>query len=74
MEMINRFHGTENLDRFISALRQQTIIHDNENLAIELAEQAEILQFEPEAELIVQGGADNDLYFILVLSQVYLDS
>ena len=65
MEMINRFRGTENLDRFISALRQQTIIHDNENLAIELAEQAEILQFEPEAELIVQGGADNDLYFIL---------
>ena len=65
MEMINRFHGTENLDRFISALRQQTIIHDNENLAIELAEQAEILQFEPEAELIVQGGADNDIYFIL---------
>ena len=65
MEMISRFRGTENRDRLISAIRQQTIIHNNENLSVELADQAEILQFEPEAELIVQGGADNDIYFIL---------
>lgn len=65
MEMISRFRGAENRDRLISALRQQTIIHDNENLAIELAEQAEILQCEPEEYLITQGGADNDIYFIL---------
>ena len=65
MEMISRFRGTENRDRLISAIRQQTIIHDNENLSVELVDQAEILQFEPEAELIVQGGADNDIYFIL---------
>ena len=63
--MINRFHGIENRDRLISVLRQQTIIHDNENLSIELADQAEILQFAPKEELIVQGGADNDIYFIL---------
>ena len=65
MEMISRFSGTENRARLISALRQQTIIHDNENLSIELAEQAEILQCESEEELIVQGAADNDIYFIL---------
>ena len=65
MEMISRFSGTENSARLISALRQQTIIHDNENLSIELAEQAEILQCESEEELIVQGAADNDIYFIL---------
>ena len=65
MEIISRFCGTENLNRLISVLRQQIIIHDNENLSVELAEQAEILQFEPETELIVQGGADNDIYFIL---------
>ena len=65
MEMINRFHGIENRDRLISTIRQQTIIHDNENLSIELANQAEILQFEPEEDLITQGGADNDIYFIL---------
>ena len=65
MEMINRFCGPENRDRLISALRQQTIIHDNENLSIELAKRAEILQFEDKEALIVQGEADNDLYFIL---------
>ena len=65
MEMISRFSGTENRDRLISALRQQTIIHDNENLSIELAEQVEILQCESGEELIVQGAADNDIYFIL---------
>ena len=66
MEMINRFRGTEGRDRLISAIRQQTIIHDNANLSIELAEQAEILQCAPEEALIVQGEADNDIYFILV--------
>ena len=65
MEMISRFRGTENRDRLTSALRQQTIIHDNENLSIKLADQAEVLQFEPEEYLITQGGADNDIYFIL---------
>ena len=65
MEMISRFRGEAGRGRLISALRQQTLIHDNENLSIELADQAEILQFEPEEELIVQGEADNDIYFIL---------
>ena len=65
MEMISRFRGTDNRNRLISSLRQQTIVHDNETLSIELANQSEILQFEPEEELIVQGNADNDIYFIL---------
>ena len=66
MEMINRFRGAEGRDRLISAIRHQTIIHDNENLSIELADHAEILQFEPKEDLITQGGVDNDIYFILV--------
>ena len=65
IEMISRFQETEGRDRLISALRQQTIIHDNKNLSIALADQAEILQFEPEDELITQDGVDNDIYFIL---------
>lgn len=65
MEMINRFDGIENRNQLISALCQQTIIHDNKDLATELADQAETLQFEPEAKLITQDGADNDIYFIL---------
>ena len=63
--MINRFRDAEGHKRLTSALRQQTIIHDNENLSIKLANQAEVLQFEPEEYLITQGGADNDIYFIL---------
>ena len=65
MEMINRFRGAEGRNRLISALRQQTIIYDNEKLSIELADQAELLQVEPEDKLIVQGKADDDIYFIL---------
>lgn len=65
MEMISRFRGEAGRIRLIAALRQQTILHDNENLSIELARQVEILQFEPEEELIAQGGTDDDLYFIL---------
>ena len=63
--MINRFCGQEGRDRLISALRKQIIIHDNETLAMELADQVELLQFEPEEELIVQDNADNEIYFIL---------
>ena len=63
--MISRFCGKEGRDRLISALRKQIIIHDNETLSIELADQAELLQFEPEDELIIQGNVDNEIYFIL---------
>ena len=65
MEMINRFRETENRDRLIWALRQQTILHDNENLSNEIADQAKLLQFESGEELIIQDDADNDIYFIL---------
>ena len=65
MEMINRFRGTDNRNRLISALRQQTILHDNETLSTELADWIELFQLEPKDMLIVQDEADNDLYFIL---------
>ena len=63
--MINRFRGQEGRDRLISALRKQIIIHDNETLSIELADQAELLQLELEDELIVQDNVDDEIYFIL---------
>ena len=65
MEMISRFRGEAGRPRLIWALRKQPILHDNETLSNELADQAEILQFEPEGELIAQDGTDDDLYFIL---------
>ena len=63
--MISRFRGKGGHDRLVSALRKQIIIHDNETLSIELADQAELLQLELEDELIVQDSVDDDIYFIL---------
>lgn len=65
MEMINRFRGEAGRHRLIWALRKQLILHDNETLSNELADQAELLQFETGEELIIQNDADNDIYFIL---------
>ena len=63
--MINRFRGEASRNRLIWALRKQSILHDNETLSNELADQAELLQFESGEELIIQDGADNDIYFII---------
>lgn len=65
MEMINRFRGEAGRNRLIWALRKQAILHDDETLSNELADQAELLQFESGEELIIQHDADNDIYFIL---------
>ena len=65
MEMISRFRGEAGRPRLIWALRKQPILHDNETLSNELADQAELLQFEAGEELIIQDNADNDIYFIL---------
>lgn len=63
--MISRFRGCHGRNRLISALRKQVIIHDNATLSTELADQAEIVQFEPDDQLIRQDEADDDIYFIL---------
>ena len=63
--MINRFRGETSRDRLIWALRKQLILHDNETLSNEIADQGELLQFELNEEIVVQGDADNDIYFIL---------
>ncbi len=65
MEMIDRFRGQEGNKRLISALRTQAIFHNNEPLIKEIADQAELLQFESGKELITQDNVDNDIYFIL---------
>ena len=65
MEMISRFRGEASRNRLIWALRKQPILHDNETLSNELADQAELLQFETGEGLIMQDDADNDIYFII---------
>ena len=65
IEMISRFRGEAGRNRLIWALRKQLILHDHETLSNELADQAELLQFEAGEELIIQDDADNDIYFII---------
>ncbi len=64
--MIDRFRGQEGHKRLISALRTQAILHNNKPLIKEIADKAELLQFESEDTLITQSGVDNDIFFILV--------
>ena len=65
MDMIDRFRGETSRHRLISALRKQTILHDNETLSNKIADQAELLQFASGEKLITQDDVDNDIYFIL---------
>lgn len=63
--MISRFFGKEGRARFISALRKQIILHDNDDLCSKLADRAELLQLESGENIIVQGDIDDEIYFLL---------
>ncbi len=63
--MISRFLGTEGRARFISALRKQIILHNNDDLCSKLADRAELLQLESGESIIVQGDIDDEIYFLL---------
>ena len=63
--MISRFYGESGRTRLISALRKQIILHDNENLCTELADQADLVQLECGDSVIAQGDIDDEIYFIL---------
>ena len=63
--MISRFSGKEGRPRFISALRKQIILHDNETLCEEIADKAKLLQLELGENVIIQDAIDDEIYFIL---------
>ena len=63
--MISRFSGESGRARLMSALRVQIILHDNETLCAELADQIELVQLECGESVISQGGIDDEIYFIL---------
>lgn len=63
--MIERFHGSENRNRLIEAIKRQTIVRDDEALANAISDQLELAEFEAGAPIIAQGGYDDDLYLIL---------
>ncbi len=66
--MITRFEGKDGRPRLIAALRAQQSVHNDEQLAVQLADLVDLVQIEPgkpESTFITQGNADNDIYLIL---------
>ena len=45
--MIERFQGTTGRARYISALRNQRIVRDNEEIATKIADMAELRELDP---------------------------
>jgi CRP/FNR family transcriptional regulator, cyclic AMP receptor protein len=63
--MLGRFEGSDGKRRLIDALRDQRLIEHDEALATSLADSGELINVAPGTDLIVQGHADNDIYFII---------
>ena len=63
--MIDRFLGEHGRSNRIEAMLGQAIVGGNANLAMELAERAELLAVRENIALIEQDGDDDDLYLIL---------
>ena len=62
MSLKSRF---ESRDPLIEGLRAQKIIQGDVEVATAIAEVGELVEFAPRQNLIVQGAADRDMYFIL---------
>jgi predicted nucleotide-binding protein len=63
--MIARFTGPSGRQRLVAAMMEQKIVRHQEPLAIALADVAELIEIEPQAELIAHDSAGNDIYLIL---------
>lgn len=62
MSLKSRF---ENKDALVDGLRAQKIIQGDADIAAGIADVGELVEFSPGQNLIVQGAADRDMYFIL---------
>src|SRR3989442_801305 len=63
--MLTRFTGPSGRQRLVAALMEQKIVCHWEPLAVALADVADLIEIEPQDELIAQDSADNDIYLIL---------
>jgi CRP/FNR family cyclic AMP-dependent transcriptional regulator len=63
--MIQKFSGTNNLSRLLTSLKKQPIVNGDSELASEIANVAEIVEFAEGDTLIVQDNTDDDILFIL---------
>lgn len=59
-----RFQGAEGMRRMLQALRQQSLIHDDD-LASEFAGHVKVMEVPAGTTLITQSASDTDLYLIL---------
>ncbi len=65
-ELLARFEGDTGKPRLIEVLKRQNIVQGDEDVAVALAERAELMEFEEDDVIITQGDTDNDVYFILM--------
>ncbi len=63
--MIDRFKGEDGSRRLTAAICKQRLVQDDKRLAAILSSVAELQQFEPGQDIIMQGDFDSDLYLIL---------
>lgn len=63
--MLERFIGEKGARLRLESLACQAIVSGNTELAQELSERTELIEFKSGAMAIEQGGPDNDIYFVL---------
>ncbi len=63
--MLPRFEGADGKQRLADVLRRQTLIGGDMQLSQELANKATLVETVTGETIIDQGGADNDIYFII---------
>jgi len=63
--MKSRFEGQEGRSRLVHALTMQSIVDGAESLAEQIADEVEIIGYEDGNVIIAEGGADNEIFFIL---------
>lgn len=66
--MLPRFEGPNGKDRLAEVLTRQNLVHGDSSLARDLTDIAVLMESIPGTEsecVLTQGGADNDVYFII---------
>ncbi len=63
--MIDQFQGEDGKRRLISALRDQSIVRDNEEIATRIATIASLRQFEAGDSLAIQGEPGGEIFFVV---------
>jgi len=60
-----RFEGSDGRRRLVEALSEQRLVEHDQVLAAAMAERGELHEYAAGTQVIVQGGEDNEIYFII---------